>query len=411
MAKGVWNPKAASSLCLANRAKKSVCRGHSVEQSSLSVRHVTKRFGKLNALQDVSLDVKPGEMVSILGPSGCGKSTLLRAIAGLDKPDGGDILVGGRSVRGVAPKDRELAFVFQNYALYPHLTVAGNISAPLVMRELTAAQRLPVVGRFVPGARDVSASIEARVRDIASLLEIDGVLQRRPAQLSGGQRQRVALGRALVRNPKLFLLDEPLANLDAALRIQTRSELKTIQRRVGATTLFVTHDQEEAMAISDRIAVMFAGRVRQIATPDELYRNPADIHVARFMSQPQLNVVKADALRRVGAFLADATQQTRFANDGREVVAFRPESCTLLPAHERRGLHVTVERIEHAGAEANVFLRLQDADDLCVARIRSAEMGQWPAGTPGTLRVKLDEAWLFPDDAPLDDDMAEREAA
>jgi multiple sugar transport system ATP-binding protein len=381
-----------------------------MEQSGLHLDHVTKVFGKTAALRDVSLTVSPGEMVSILGPSGCGKSTLLRVIAGLENADSGNILIDGRSVRGIAPKDRELAFVFQNYALYPHLTSGQNMAAPLVMRELTAAQRMPLIHRLVPGAREARQSIEDRIQQMAALLEIGPLLDRRPGQLSGGQRQRVALGRALIRNPKLFLLDEPLANLDAALRVQTRSELKAIQRRIKATTLFVTHDQEEAMAISDRIAIMFAGRVRQVATPDELYRNPADIHVARFMSQPHLNVVKADALRRVGAFLAEASHARDIAND-RQVVAFRPESCMLLPARERRGLAVTVERTEHAGAEAHVFLRLQGSDELCVARVPSSDMGQWTAGRAATLRVNLDEAWLFPDDAPLGDEMRERKVA
>jgi multiple sugar transport system ATP-binding protein len=376
----------------------------------LQVENVTKAFGRTTALQDVSLAVNPGEMVSILGPSGCGKSTLLRVIAGLDKADRGSIRIGGHSVNGIAPKDRELAFVFQNYALYPHLTSGQNIAAPLVMRELTAAQRLPLIGRLMPGARAAWDAIDKRVQQMAQLLEIDPMLDRRPAQLSGGQRQRVALGRALIRDPKLFLLDEPLANLDAALRVQTRSELKSIQRRIKATTLFVTHDQEEAMAISDRIAIMFAGRVRQVATPDELYRHPADIHVARFMSQPHLNVVKADALRRVGAFLADAARARETANDS-QVVAFRPETCTLLPARERRGLAVTVERAEHGGAEAHIFVRVQESDTLCVARVPSAEMGQWTAGRAATLRVDMDAAWLFADDAPLGEDMLERKVA
>lgn len=370
-----------------------------MEHYGLALESVTKVFGRTAALQNVSLTVDPGEMVSILGPSGCGKSTLLRVIAGLDDADSGSILIGGRTVRGMAPKDRELAFVFQNYALYPHLTSGQNIAAPLVMTELTAAQRMPVIHRFVRGARAARQSIDERVRQTAAMLEIVPFLERRPSQLSGGQRQRVALGRALIRQPKLFLLDEPLANLDAGLRIQTRSELRAIQQRIGATTLFVTHDQAEAMAISDRVAVMFAGRVRQVATPDVLYRHPADVQVARFMSQPHLNVVKARALRRVGAFLADA-RIGREAADDAQIVAFRPESCSLLPAQDRHGLPVTVERIEHAGAEAHVFVRMQDGGEPCVARVRSTEIGQWVAGRPATLRVDMDAAWLFPEEAP-----------
>ena len=380
-------------------------------QHGLSLAHVTKSFGTAMALRDISFDVAAGEMVSILGPSGCGKSTLLRVIAGLDDAQSGEILIGGDNVRGIAPKNRELAFVFQTYALYPHMTAGQNIAAPLVMTQLSAAQRTPLLHRFVPGARAARAAIQARVQATATMLEIDALLNRRPGELSGGQRQRVALGRALVRQPKLFLLDEPLANLDASLRVQTRSELRTIQRKIGATTLFVTHDQAEAMAISDRIAVMFAGQIRQIATPDELYRNPVDIHVARFMSQPYLNVVKAQALWRTGAFLADA-RVARAPNATKPmVVAFRPEACSLMPAQTRHGLPVIIDRVEHAGAEAHVFVHLQDGGGPCVVRVPSDDMAQWTTGRRASLRVDMDRAWFFPDDAPPGPDQHAREVA
>ena len=375
-----------------------------MKNQGLELRAVRKDFGATQALRGVSLSVARGEMVSILGPSGCGKSTLLRVIAGLEDADGGSIRIDGREVSRITPKDRGLAFVFQSYALYPHLTARENIAAPLAMTELSAWGRMRGINRLVPGARVVRKTIDARVDAVAAMLEIGSLLDRRPGHLSGGQRQRVALGRALVRRPGLFLLDEPLANLDASLRVQTRSELRALQRRIGATTLFVTHDQAEAMAISDRVAVMFAGEVRQVATPDVLYRAPVDLDVARFMSQPHLNVVKARVLRRTGALLADARLKREGA-DAPRVVAFRPEACTLLPAGERPGLPVTVERVEHGGAEAHVFVRLHDgsaAGTVLVARVPSAKIGAWTAGRAACLRVDMDAAWFFPDDAVAD---------
>ena len=363
----------------------------------LDVAGVSKRFQAVAALDDVSLAVEAGELVSILGPSGCGKSTLLRVIAGLEDADAGTIQIGSSSVRGLPPKDREVAFVFQSYALYPHLTARQNLAAPLAMRELTTLERLPLLRRLIPGAAAKRRSIAARVAAIADLLQIQPLLARKPGQLSGGQRQRVALGRALIREPKLFLLDEPLANLDAALRNQTRSELCALQRRIGATTLFVTHDQSEAMAMSDRIVVMFEGRVRQVGSPDELYRHPADLDVARFLSQPHLNVVNAAAAGGGAAQLGDRRLAIKAvqAGAGPGVVAFRPEHVAVLPRGERNGLDAVVERAEHAGAEAFLFVRLADGGRTCVARIPSQAVRHWPSGKPVTLAIDPDAAWFF----------------
>jgi multiple sugar transport system ATP-binding protein len=370
------------------------------DSCGLRIRDVTKRFGNFKALDGISLELDPGELVSIVGPSGCGKSTLLRVIAGLEDPDEGDILIGEAPMNAVSPKDRGVAFVFQNYALYPNLDCYDNIAAPLVMRELRAVDRLPVIGRLLPGARGKYASIRSRVLGVAGLLKIDACLNRRPSQLSGGQRQRVALGRALVRQPRLFLLDEPLANLDASLRVHTRSELAILQRRLRTTTLFVTHDQAEAMAISDRIAVMFAGRIRQIATPGELYRNPCDLDVARFMSQPVLNTWQARCIVPARVFVQGEQMVLQDAvRAGVEgVVGFRPEHCRLSRQHLPGTLAVVVERSEHAGSEAHVFLRLTATGDACVARIASAELGAWSAGARGWLGIDPDEAWFFPPD-------------
>ncbi len=254
--------------------------------ATLALRGLSKSFGATQILKQVDLSVADGEFLSLVGPSGCGKSTLLRIVAGLESADKGSVEIGGAPAGHLRAADRDLAMVFQSYALYPHLTVAGNIAVPLRMRRLTAAQRLPLLGPVLPGARSRGREIEARVRAVADMLDIAHLLDRRPGQLSGGQRQRVALGRAMVREPAAFLLDEPLSNLDAKMRLQTRTEIAALNRRLGTTFLYVTHDQVEAMTMSDRIAVMMDGEILQLGTPEELYDRPADIRVARFIGSP-----------------------------------------------------------------------------------------------------------------------------
>jgi multiple sugar transport system ATP-binding protein len=369
-----------------------------MQPCKLEVRSVTKTFGPFKALNDVSLTLEPGELVSILGPSGCGKSTLLRVIAGLEDADGGEILIAGSAVGDISPKDRGVAFVFQSYALYPHLSAYDNISAPLVMRELSAFDRLPLARKLLKRTRAKQEAIDRRVRAVAELLKIEPYLARRPSELSGGQRQRVALGRALIREPKLFLLDEPFANLDASLRNHTRAELSTLQKRLGTTTVFVTHDQMEAMALSDRIALMFEGNIRQIGTPDDLYRHPVDLDVAKFLSQPYLNVLPAKVVISGHALIAGQHVTIDDADKAGAIgtVGFRPEHCSL---HHRRAtgaLAVLVERLEHAGAEAHVFVRLVSSDDVCVVRVASNTMQDWVPGSAVWLGINPAEGWFFP---------------
>jgi multiple sugar transport system ATP-binding protein len=374
--------------------------------SKLEIRDVTKKFGTFTALDHISLELVPGELVSILGPSGCGKSTLLRVIAGLEDADEGDVRINSRSVKSVSPKDRGIAFVFQSYALYPHLNGYDNIAAPLVMRELNAFDRLPIIGRLLPAARAKHESIHGRVQAVAELLKIGTFLDRKPSKLSGGQRQRIALGRALIRQPKLFLLDEPLANLDASLRNHTRSELSALQKRLGTTTIFVTHDQTEAMAMSDRIALMFAGKIRQIGTPDDLYRNPVDLDVARFLSQPYLNTLPAAVLSSGRAVVAG---EHLLLDDARKpdcigIVGFRPEHCSLLRRKGPGTLAVRVERREHAGADAHVFVRILATGEQCVVRVTSSKIHEWPDDTSAWLEINAMEGWFFPRAAHRRDD-------
>ncbi len=243
--------------------------------ASIRLERVTKRFGPVEALVDLTLEAADGEFLVLLGPSGCGKSTALRIIAGLEAPTSGRVWIGERSVDGVDPRDRDLAFVFQNYALYPHKSVYENLAFPLRLRRL---------GR---------PEVDRRVREAARLLGLEGLLDRRPRELSGGQRQRVALGRAVVRQPQAFLMDEPLSNLDARLREGMRAELRRLQRRLGVTTVYVTHDQVEALGMGDRVAVLRAGRLQQVGTPREVFERPANRFVAGFVGTPAMNFVRA----------------------------------------------------------------------------------------------------------------------
>jgi multiple sugar transport system ATP-binding protein len=287
--------------------------------ATVETRGVVKQFAEVRAVDGVDLATREGEFLVLLGPSGCGKTTLLRMIAGLEAPTAGEILIGGRVVTALPPRARQVAMVFQSYALYPHMTVWKNIAFPL------RAQGLP------------KAEVARKVAWAAALFGIDHLLQRKPRQLSGGERQRVALARALVREPAVFLLDEPLSNLDAKLRASARDELQQFQRRIATTTIYVTHDQIEAMGLGDRIAVMQGGRVRQLGTPPEVYGDPADTFVATFLGSPPMNVV-----------------------DGPDcLVGFRPEHFLPREAHDAGSplvaLGFRVARVEYLGADRLLY--------------------------------------------------------
>src|SRR5689334_20152820 len=243
--------------------------------SALSIRDLHKKFGPIEVLKGIGLEIGQGEFTVLVGPSGCGKSTLLNIIAGLERQSSGTIEIGGRVVNDIAPKDRDIAMVFQSYALYPSMTVRQNITFGMECRHVPKPEQ------------------DAAVANVARLLQIEALLGRKPSQLSGGQRQRVAMGRALVRDPLLFLFDEPLSNLDAKLRVEMRMEIKRLHQRIGATIIYVTHDQIEAMTMATRIAVMHQGSVQQFADPDTVYRYPANLFVARFMGSPPMNTMPA----------------------------------------------------------------------------------------------------------------------
>ncbi|MER8798252.1 ABC transporter ATP-binding protein [Mesorhizobium sp. M0814] len=363
----------------------------------LHIDNVGKRYGATDVLRGVCLRIAAGEFLTLLGPSGCGKSTLLRIIAGLERADQGHVRAGGKALDTVAPKDRDLAFVFQSYALYPHLSVYDNIAAPLVMRELTSLERLPVIGGLLPGAGQRNRSIEERVRQTSALLKLDALLDRRPAELSGGQRQRVALGRAMVRKPKIFLMDEPLANLDAALRIHTRGEIARLHKEMQTTTIFVTHDQAEAAALSDRVAVIFGGELRQVAAPADLYREPVDLDVARFLAQPFLNEVEV-AAPVGGALIIDSSRiiiRDALGSGQAGTLAFRPEHAFLVDRDRPGALPVCVTRIEHAGMDAHVFVHAGAGAEF-VARISAERAQSLRGGDNLGLTIDSEKAWFFP---------------
>ena len=331
--------------------------------SGVSLKGIVKAYGAVQVVHGIDLEVQEKEFVVLVGPSGCGKSTTLRMIAGLEEISDGDLTIDGRHVNRVAPKDRDVAMVFQNYALYPHLNVADNIAFGLRIR------------------KESKEKIAASVEEVGGILGLTPYLERRPADLSGGQRQRVAMGRAIVRRPKVFLFDEPLSNLDAKLRTQMRAEIKRLHKRLGATSIYVTHDQVEAMTLADRIVVMHDGRIEQIGTPMELFLNPANTFVAGFLGSPPMNMVKARIAAGDQGPVAEfggqhiALQQLPSLQNavGQEVIlGIRPEFVTIADETATHRVSVDVDLVETLGSEALIHANLQGETFV----IRTETVGQ-----------------------------------
>jgi ABC-type sugar transport system ATPase subunit len=349
--------------------------------AELSLRQVRKRFDGAEVVKGVDLDVADREFVVFVGPSGCGKSTLLRMIAGLEEISDGEIAIAGERVNEIEPADRGVAMVFQSYALYPHLSVYENMSLGL---------------RMAGVARD---EIDRRVRRGADILRIGELLDRRPRQLSGGQRQRVAIGRAIVKEPQVFLFDEPLSNLDAELRVQMRVEINNLHRELGSTMVYVTHDQEEAMTMADRIVVLRLGNVEQIGAPMELYRRPANRFVAGFIGSPRMNFVEVDAIEQDGSETSLALPGgarlgvPRKANGARPaVLGVRPEHLRVVDGQEGPQLAGEVYVVEHLGAQAHLHVRLGDGTH--VVAVTDGETDLAPGRQVG-LQVPAAAAHLF----------------
>jgi multiple sugar transport system ATP-binding protein len=352
--------------------------------SGVTLAGVTKRYGDVTAVDDLSLEVADGELLVLLGPSGCGKTTVLRMIAGLEEVTSGEVRIGGRPVNDVAPKDRDVAMVFQSYALYPHMTVARNIESPLLARKMQ-------VDPGQPPRRLRSTERRERVAQVAASVGLTDLLDRKPAALSGGQRQRVALARAMVARPAAFLMDEPLSNLDAQLRVQTRLELVELHQRLSSTFVYVTHDQVEAMTMADRIAVMAHGRLQQVGPPQEVYDRPSNLFVADFLGSPPMNTL-AGTVRRGEAGLTVVVGDVEIPlarTDGDRpevgaevVVGVRPEHVAVDPAGE---LDARVSAIESLGHERLLVCAVEGT--RLVVRQPSAAA---PTALGAQLRLRLD---------------------
>jgi multiple sugar transport system ATP-binding protein len=337
--------------------------------------NITKDFGPLRILKGVSLDIADGEFLTLVGPSGCGKSTLLRIIAGLEAQSGGDVTIDGKLVNKVRPSRRDLAMVFQSYALYPHLSVAQNLATPLLMRDFGFWERMPVIGMFMPGRSAKREAMTAAVRNVAETLKIEHLLDRKPGQLSGGQRQRVALGRAMVRDPHAFLMDEPLSNLDAALRVHMRAELAGLHRSLRTTFIYVTHDQAEALTMSDRMAVMMDGEVLQVGAPSEIYQNPDDRRVAEFIGSPQINILPAQADRdgRLSCLGTSLSRQLQGGAANGVDAGLRPEHMELRPGADGDCMAGKIVHKENLGSDIYLHLSIGDGAHRIVVRAKPHE--------------------------------------
>ncbi len=362
--------------------------------ASVRLEHISKRFGGVTAVNDVNLVVEDQEFLVLLGPSGCGKTTTLRMVAGLEDVSDGQIRIDEKDVSQLPPKDRNIAMVFQNYALYPHMTVYENMAFGLKLHKVPRPE------------------IERRVKDAANILGLDSLLHRRPKELSGGQRQRVALGRAIVRDPKVFLMDEPLSNLDAKLRTQTRVELKRLHQRLGATIIYVTHDQTEAMTMGTRIVVMRDGVVQQVDSPDHIYHQPANLFVASFVGTPAMNLMKASFQRENGQVVGAVAGQ-RFVLSSRiaqaidalsqpqMILGIRPEDVTIAGTENVSDGEATlkgrVRLIEPLGHEHIVYVDLGDEDMV----VRTSNAWSGSQGESVLLRLNQERLHAFDPDTEL----------
>jgi multiple sugar transport system ATP-binding protein len=332
----------------------------------------TLRRGKVHALKRINLEIEAGSFFVILGPSGCGKSTLLNIIAGIEKPSGGEIMIGNKTVVSpekkiyLSPKKRDTAMVFQNYALYPHMSVYENIAFPLKIAKL--------------GKEDVKQKVE----QISRLLEISNLLNAKPGELSGGQRQRVALGRALVREPNILLLDEPLSNLDALLRVSMRGQLKHLQRKINVTTIYVTHDQTEAMSLGDHIAVLNEGEVQQTGTPDEIYKNPKNLFVANFMGTPPINILDSRFAQQIRKKLDFPGSH----DDTNILFGVRPEDITI---QENGILNGTIGLVSNTGSENIVYVNTEGSEIL----VKTSKSSELKEGQNIGLDFKIENVLMF----------------
>lgn len=363
--------------------------------ADVKINGIEKSFGHVSVLKGISLDVTDNEFIVLVGPSGCGKSTLLRIIAGLEQQNSGSIMIAGSAVDHLHASQRDIAMVFQSYALYPHLTVAKNISVPLRMKRLNFMQRLPMVGRFMPQTKDILADIERDVAEVTETLGISHLMDRKPGQLSGGQRQRVAVGRAMVRQPQAFLMDEPLSNLDAELRVHMRAEIAELHRRLETTFIYVTHDQAEAMTMADRVALMMDGKLLQVDTPRKMYADPTDIRVAEFIGSPKINILpaQADSGGKVSVGRRPMRGLYSSAKDANVQIGIRPEAVTLEKLHDE-GLPSRIVHHENLGSEAYFHAELTIGERV-ISRMEASTLDKFQTGDEVSVVLDPSNALLF----------------
>ncbi len=363
--------------------------------AGVTIREIKKSFGHTPVLKGVSLDIENGEFIVLVGPSGCGKSTLLRIIAGLEQQNSGNIEIGNEVVDKLHPSRRDIAMVFQSYALYPHLTVEKNIAIPLRMRRLSQLQRLPLIGGLIPGSGEVIADINRDVSNTMDMLGIGHLADRKPGQLSGGQRQRVAVGRAMVRHPQAFLMDEPLSNLDAELRVHMRAEIAELHRRLATTFIYVTHDQAEAMTMADRVAVMMDGELLQVDTPAKVYGDPTDIRVAEFIGSPKINILPAEVDGSGKVNVGDRVMAGLYCSaKGKAVqIGVRPEAVDL-GGIDAPGLPCRIIHHENLGSEAYFHVELNIGGRV-ICRMKSAALETFHTGDEATVLLEPKNALLF----------------
>ncbi len=336
--------------------------------SSVTLKNVCKKYDSKVVIDNIDLEIRDKEFIVLVGASGCGKSTILRMIAGLEEISGGDIYIGDKKVNDIPPKDRDIAFVFQSYALYPHMTVRENIAFGLKMRKID------------------KATIEKKVQEAAEILDLTEYLDRKPKQLSGGQRQRVALGRAIVRNPKVFLMDEPLSNLDAKLRVQMRAEIKKLHEKLQTTFIYVTHDQTEALTMGDRIVVLDKGKIQQVAPPEEIYNNPSNTFVAGFVGSPQMNFITAEVVDGFAEFDGHRVKINRLPTAEKVILGIRPEK--MVGSGDVK-FSTKVDMYELLGSEKIVYFNI--GNSKCSAKLSS----DYEIREEIELSIKEEDIYLF----------------
>ena len=338
--------------------------------AEIKLKGISKSFDDNKVIKSLDLSIENGEFITIVGPSGCGKSTLLRIIAGLESQSSGDVIIDGREVNKVRASERDLAMVFQSYALYPHLSVQQNLMVPLKLRRLSRLERFPLLNWFLPNRRSKIIELEEKVLQAAETLQITHLLGRKPGQLSGGQQQRVAVGRAMVREPVAFLMDEPLSNLDAALRVHMRAEISELHRTLKTTFIYVTHDQAEALTMSDRMAVMMDGEILQLDTPTEIYNKPLNLQVAEFIGSPKINILPAesDDKGEITCMGLTMTQSLRSPKQGDILLGMRPEHTNLLTSNSKNCFNGKITYKENLGSDIYLHVILKEGKHKMIVR-------------------------------------------